>query len=210
MSTEKYLWVDKYRPKLLVDYVWTDVSQRQQVENWVREKHLPNILLSGGPGIGKTTLAKCLLNELNVDQSDIRYVNGSETNGVDDIRGLRRFAETMPIGDFRYVVLDECLEENTLVIVLRNGVEQYIAIKDVDQINDLVKSYNIQHSRIEWRPFKLFDKGFKDTLEIEFENGEVVICTYDHKWYVQDLETNTTLVVKAEDLYKYNHILTTL
>jgi len=53
MSSEKYLWVDQYRPKFLADYVWADESQRQQVQNWVREKHLPNLLLSGGPGIGK-------------------------------------------------------------------------------------------------------------------------------------------------------------
>ena len=107
MSNEKYLWVDRYRPSNIDGYVWADDSQKSQVMNWIREKHLPNLLLSGGPGIGKTTLAKCLLNELGVHSSDIRYVNGSHSNGVDDIRELSRFAETMPSGDFRYVMLDE-------------------------------------------------------------------------------------------------------
>ena len=354
------LWTEKYRPSKLDDYVWADESQHQQVQNWVREKHLPNLLLSGGPGIGKclgkderitiranqlylkngiyennnldwvrtsismlelfsllglqdisyniahdikyanievdtpsgwqpilalvrkhteatqytlangltltcatkhlvfengeckpidtcffidtldgtveilsceplgeidlydiavpsphiyvtangiihhnTTLAKCLLNELGVENSDIRYVNGSHTNGVDDIRNLSRFAETMPSGEFRYVLIDECLDENTLVCVLRNGSEIKIAIKDLDQENDLVKSFNIEHQRIEWRPFVLMDKGNREVLEIEFENGHVVICTPNHKWYVSKTE-----IVKADELYQFGYILT--
>ena len=129
MSNEKYLWVDRYRPSNIDGYVWADDSQKSQVMNWIREKHLPNLLLSGGPGIGKTTLAKCLLNELGVHSSDIRYVNGSHSNGVDDIRELSRFAETMPSGDFRYVMLDEAdyLTPNAQA-ALRNMIEEYTSI----------------------------------------------------------------------------------
>ena len=129
MSNEKYIWTERYRPKTLDEYVWADASQKTQVENWVREKHLPNLLLSGSPGIGKTTLAKCLLNELHVHSSDVRYVNGSHTNGVDDIRALSRFAETMPSGDFRYVVLDEAdyITPNGQA-ALRNMIEEYNSI----------------------------------------------------------------------------------
>ena len=128
MSNKK-LWVDFYRPKTLDEYVWADAAQRSQVETWVREKHLPNLLLSGSPGIGKTTLVKCLLNELGVESSDIRFVNGSHTNGVEDIRSLSRFAETMPNGDFRYVVLDEAdmLTINAQA-ALRNMIEEYTSI----------------------------------------------------------------------------------
>lgn len=129
MSKERYLWVDHYRPSNIDGYVWADDSQKSQVMNWIREKHLPNLLLSGSPGIGKTTLAKCLLNELGVHSSDVRYVNGSHTNGVDDIRDLSRFAETMPSGDFRYVVLDEAdyLTPNAQA-ALRNMIEEYTSI----------------------------------------------------------------------------------
>ena len=129
MSNEKYLWVDRYRPKTLDEYVWADVSQRTQVETWVREKHLPNLLVDGPPGTGKTSIIKCLLNELHVDKSDIRFINGSHTNGVDDIRELSRFAETMPNGDFRYVVIDEgdFLSINAQS-ALRNMIEEYTSI----------------------------------------------------------------------------------
>jgi replication factor C small subunit len=129
MSKEKSLWVDKFRPKTLDGYVWSDSSQKKQVLNWIKEKHIPNLLISGGPGTGKSTLSKCLLNELSVHSSDIRFVNGSHTTGVEDIRNLSRFAETMPSGDFRYVVIDECdfLSINAQA-ALRNMIEEYTAI----------------------------------------------------------------------------------
>lgn len=123
------LWVEKYRPSKLEDYVWADENQRAQVMGWIRDKELPHLLLSGGPGVGKTTLAKCLFNELGVQDSDIRYVNGSHTTGVDEVRGLSRFAETMPSGEFRYILLDEAdyLSQNAQA-ALRNMIEEYSAV----------------------------------------------------------------------------------
>ena len=60
----KELWVEKYRPKTVDGYVFRDDNQRKQVMNWIKEGSIPHLLLSGSPGIGKTTLAKLLLNEL--------------------------------------------------------------------------------------------------------------------------------------------------
>jgi replication factor C small subunit len=129
MSNDNLLWVDKYRPKTLDEYVWTNDAQKQQVLNWVKEKHIPNLLFVGSPGTGKSSIVRCLLNELKVDKTDIRFVNGSHTNGVDDIRNLSRFAETMPSGSFRYIVIDE-LDFVTIngQAALRNMIEEYSSI----------------------------------------------------------------------------------
>ena len=104
----KELWVTKYRPKTISEYVFRDEAQKSQVASWLEHGAIPHLLFSGAAGTGKTTLAKVLLNELDVDEGDVLFINASVNNGVDWIRdNINNFATTMPFGEFKYVLLDE-------------------------------------------------------------------------------------------------------
>lgn len=123
----KELWVEKYRPEKVEDYVFRDEAQKRQVQSWLDSKAIPHLLFSGAAGTGKTTLAKVLLHELNVDWGDVLIINGSTENGVDEIRiRITNFATTIPFGDFKYVLLDEAdyLTPNAQA-ALRGVMERY-------------------------------------------------------------------------------------
>ena len=104
----KELWVEKYRPKTVDGYVFRDDAQKKQVTSWIKDKTIPHLLFSGNAGIGKTTLAKLLFNELDINDLDILEINASRTNSVDDVRNkIVNFVQMIPFGDFKVVLLDE-------------------------------------------------------------------------------------------------------
>ena len=106
MNTQ--IWTEKYRPKLLVDYVFRDQAQRDSINKWVDEGIIPHLLFSGSPGVGKTTLAKVLLNELKIHPLDILEINASRERGIDTIKNkITNFVSTMPMGAFKVVLFDE-------------------------------------------------------------------------------------------------------
>jgi DNA polymerase III delta prime subunit len=121
------MWVEKYRPKKASDYVFRDDAQRRQVQSWIKDGSIPHLLLSGAAGIGKTTLAKVLCNELNIEDYDVLEINASRDNNVDTVRDkIINFVQMIPFGPFKVVLLDEAdyLTPNAQAI-LRGVMETY-------------------------------------------------------------------------------------
>jgi len=123
----KTLWVEKWRPKTVKDYVFRDEHQKRQVETWVKDVSIPHLLLSGTAGIGKTTMAKMLIYELGIEDYDVLEINASRTNSVEDVRAkITNFVSMIPFGPFKVVLLDEAdyLSPNAQA-ALRGVMEEY-------------------------------------------------------------------------------------
>lgn len=203
--TDNTPWAEKYRPATIDDTILPE-SIKKQIKGLVEKGNLPSLLFTGSAGTGKTTLARAIANELG---ADLLFINASKEGGIDTIRvRLSQFASTVSFsGSKKITILDECLDESTLVHIIREGVKTMLPISELNSGTDLVRSLDIKSGKIEWVPFFLYDKGIReDCYEIEFENGEKVTATPEHKWFVEN--NDEIIVVSTDNLYKYNTIIT--
>jgi replication factor C small subunit len=101
------IWVERYRPKVISDVIFQDDRQQKTFENFIANGDIPNLLLSGERGTGKSTISKVLCRELKVDNSDVLRINCSKDK-IDAMRNqVDAFAMTMPMGKFKVVRLEE-------------------------------------------------------------------------------------------------------
>jgi len=108
MNNKHKLWVEKYRPQTIKDYIFYDDNLLKTVNQFIDEKTIPHLLFSGGPGVGKTTLINVLINELDMDPTDVLTLNASDENSVDVMRDkIKGFVSTHSFGDFKIVHLSE-------------------------------------------------------------------------------------------------------
>jgi DNA polymerase III delta prime subunit len=106
-NLKKSLWVEAYRPKTISEVIFQDSRHEKFFKGIVESGELPNLLLQGIRGTGKTTISKALINDLKVDPSDVLLVKCSSEQ-IEVIRGkVEGFAMTFPTGKFKVVRLEE-------------------------------------------------------------------------------------------------------
>lgn len=122
--SEHMLWIEKYRPQTIEDCILPD-ALKNTFQEYVTRKEIPNLLLCGTAGVGKTTVARALCQEVGCDYI---IINGSDENGVDAVRTkIKNYASSMSLhGGRKVVILDEAdyLTPNAQAI-LRAGIEEF-------------------------------------------------------------------------------------
>ena len=122
---ETFLWVEQYRPKDIESCVLPN-NLKDTLTEFVSEGNLPNLILSGGPGVGKTTAAKAMLEQIG---ATYMMINGSEESGIDVLRTkIKNFASTVSLeGGRKYIILDEAdyLNPQSTQPALRGFMEEF-------------------------------------------------------------------------------------
>ena len=124
-KTNEVLWVEKYRPQKFEDTILSP-KLKSTFQQFIKDDSVPNLLLSGGPGVGKTTVAKAMLEEMGCD-----YIvkNGSLNVNIDTLRyDISTYASAVSLsGGRKYVIFDEAdyLNATSVQPALRNFIEEY-------------------------------------------------------------------------------------
>ena len=172
---EDFLWVEKYRPKTISECVLPS-GLKQTLSEFISKGDLPNLILSGGPGVGKTTAAKALIEELGLTYM---MINGSEESGIDTLRvKLKNYASTVSLhGGRKYLILDESdyLNAQSTQPALRGFIEEFSTncgfILTCNYKNRLIKPLHSRCSVVDFTIQKsekkeLAEQFFKRVLDI--------------------------------------------
>lgn len=186
----EYLWVEKYRPQTINDCILTK-ELKETFKQFISSGELPNFLFAGGPGIGKTTVAKALCNEVG---AEYLLINGSEESGIDTLRTkIKSFASTISLTDSKKVViLDEAdyLNPNSTQPALRAFIEEFSNnCRFIFTCNYKNRIIEPLHSRCSVVDFKIENKDKQEIAAAFFKRLTVILDTeniqYDPKPIVE-------------------------
>jgi replication factor C small subunit len=167
MESNQMLWVEKYRPHKIEDCILPE-SIKSTFQEYVNRKEIPNLLLTGSAGVGKTTIAKALCEEVGCDYI---VINGSEETGVDNIRvKVKNYASSMSLaGGRKVIIIDEAdyLSPNAQA-ALRGSIEEFaVNCSFIFTCNFKHKIMDAIHSRCSVVEFKL-QNGQKAKMATQF------------------------------------------
>jgi len=183
--TNHLLWVEKYRPKTIEDCILPD-SLKATFQEYVNRKEIPNLLLSGTAGVGKTTVAKALCEEVGCDYI---VINGSDENGVETIRvKIKNYASSVSLmGGRKVIILDEAdYLSHQAQAILRGSIEEFSNnCSFIFTCNFKNKIIDPIHSRCTVVDFKL--NGSKAKMATAFFKRVENILTQENITYEKDV-----------------------
>ena len=184
------LWCEKYRPKQLSDLILPQ-NYKELFERVVKDKELPNLLLSGSAGLGKSSLCYTLANELDCD---LLFINASLETGIDVLRSkVTQFASTSSFSEGKKLVtLDECLEESEKIRVgtVESGYES-IPLSEMEfGIKYPIISMNMESGILENDIGELISDKNDEIFELELEDGRTIKVNKKHPFIIKDINGN--------------------
>jgi DNA polymerase III delta prime subunit len=173
---DQFLWVEKYRPQKIDDCVLPD-SLKDTFKQYIAQGELPHFLLSGTAGVGKTTVAKALCNEIGAEYI---MINGSEESGIDTLRTkIKGFASTVSLTDSpKIVIIDEAdyLQANSTQPALRSFIEEFSAnCRFIFTCNFKNRILEAIHSRCACIDFKIDNKDKQVLLGTFFKRAAQIL-----------------------------------
>ena len=104
----KKIWVDAYRPKTLDEYIFSNEDTKNFFNALIKEQEIPNLLISGIQGTGKSAIAKIIIDSFKLNKNDVRIINASSDNGIANVRErIEKFCQTLGLSKFKIVLLEE-------------------------------------------------------------------------------------------------------
>jgi len=173
---DQFLWVEKYRPQKIDDCVLPE-SLKTTFKQYISQGELPHFLLSGTAGVGKTTVAKALCNEIG---ADFIMINGSEESGIDTLRTkIKGFASTVSLTDApKIIIIDEAdyLQANSTQPALRSFIEEFSAnCRFIFTCNFKNRILEAIHSRCACIDFKIDTKDKQVLLGTFFKRASQIL-----------------------------------
>lgn len=178
------IWYEKYTPQRIEDVILPE-NIKARLTAAINDQKIPNLgFWSHQPGLGKSCTSKAIIRSA---QADALFINASLEKGIDVVRSkIMQFASSVGIGDIpKIVVMDECLDENEEVILIKDGKEVPTKLSDVDPNCEYqCLSFNTETEQFEEDTCSVISDKFDDVYEVELSSGKTVRVTANHPFIV--------------------------
>lgn len=193
------IWYEKYTPKFVEDVILPE-NIKQRIIKSIKDQKIPNLgFWSHQPGLGKSCTSKAIIRSA---EADALFINASLEKGIDVVRNkIMQFASSVGLGDCpKIVVMDECLEENEEVLLIKDGKETPVKLKDLnpEEVYECI-SLNLETGKFERDTCSVISDKPDDIYEVLLEDGRTIKVTANHPFIVMDKETGKFISKSIND-----------